>query len=185
MRHFTSLVILGLLLGCAGAKIANVYQPLPKGIITKSTPIYVEAISVEHTIFDGDKSADAAKIAEEKRTIEQSFNAKIADKLREQGFNAQVATTKVKSGVVLSGYVKKFEHGSAAARMFVGMGAGASKMFSDFKIEERAKTTKVLSKFEVVATSGGRSGWTSAGSFMEAHLEDGAEQIAEFFKSNH
>ncbi len=173
-----------ILLGCAHGKMGQVDQALASGAITKTTPIYVEPVSAQNVKFSGDKAAETKRTDEEKATIQQRYNQQIAEALRKKGFNAKAVTERVNSGIVLVGSVSRFEHGSAAARMMVGMGAGSSNLFTDFKIEERGQAPKVLSKFEVIATSGGRGGWSAGGSFMEAHLSDGAEKVAEYVEKS-
>ena len=156
------------LAGCARGKLGRVEQNLDRTAITKTTPIYVEAISAQSTVFTGDKAKDQGKVLGEKAEIEARYGRIIVDMLKKRGYNAQLATEPVKKGIVLGGTVTKFEHGSGAARYFVGMGAGSSNMFTDFKIEDRG-FQKVLSKFEVIATSGARS---DVSGFIDSHLSD-------------
>lgn len=173
-------LIFALALGaCAHGKMGAIEQPLESGVLSKSTPIAVEKISANDAAFSGDKSADVTRVNQEKREIEDRFAQMVVSQLVKRGYKASVSEGPVKSGVVLSGKVTKIEHGSAAARIFVGMGAGSANMFTNFKLEDRT-TGKVLSKFQVIATSGGRAGLMAAGSFMEAHLEDGSTKTAQY-----
>ncbi len=167
------------LAACAHGKMGKVEQALQTGAVTKTTPIYVEKVSTTEAKFSGDKSGDAARVASEKASIENAYNMRIVDALKAKGFNASVANGPVTKGLVLSGKVTKVEHGSAAARIMVGMGAGSANMFTDFKLEDRT-TKKVLSKFEVIATSGGTGGLQAAGSYLDAHLQDGSKKVAEY-----
>ncbi len=52
-------------------------------------------------------------------------------------------------------------------------------MFTDFQLKD-ATTGKILSKFEIIATSGGNGGLQSAGGYIKAHLIDGSEKTAEY-----
>lgn len=176
MKWLLSIVFL---VGCAHGKMGVVDQELSKGSISPETTIYVEPISTEGTKFSGDKSAKQDKVAAEKAEIQQRFHRDLAEQLKKHGFKAQAVKESAKSGLVLSGQVTRFEHGSAAARIFVGMGAGSSNLYTDFKLEDRTKN-KVLSKFEIIATSGGNSGLQSAGGYIKAHIIDGAEKAAEY-----
>ena len=63
------------------------------------------------------------------------------------------------------------------------MGAGSSNIFTDFVLENRS-TGKVLSRFEIIATSGGRGGMMAAGSFMKEHLDDGSRKAADYINGD-
>lgn len=176
MRHLKMLVLIVAFAGCATGKMGRIEQPLAEGAISKTTPIYVETISAKNMTVTGDKANDSKRTTEEKQAIEAEYAQKIVEHLRAKGFNAQLATAPVKTGVTISGTVTKVEHGSAAARFFVGMGAGSANMFADFMITDRAKNT-TMSKFQVIATSGGTSG---LGSYLNRFLNDGGKKVAEY-----
>lgn len=166
-------------LSCARGKMGYVDKHLAAGDIPKGTQIYVEAIKADKVIFTGDKADDQQRLKEERQIIESRYHRLIASQLQKKGFKATAVDSVQRTGVVISGSVSRFQHGSGAARFLVGMGAGSSNMYTDFVIEDRTKKTQ-LSKFEVIATSGGRSGLESMGGFLDAHLEDGAEKVSEF-----
>jgi hypothetical protein len=177
MKRLAGLLPLLLVLGgCAHGKMGQVDQPLDDGAITKTTPIFVESVNAANASFSGDKSADIKRTTEEKDEIHDVYNQKIAEALRAKGYNAKYVTEPAKSGIVITGDVTKIEHGSGAARFFVGMGAGSANMYTNFKIEDRS-ATKTLSKFQIIATSGGSSSTTS---FLDTHMADGAKKVAEF-----
>lgn len=167
--------------GCAHGKIGIVDQELKVGSISTDRMIYVEPIRIDTATFSGDKAADAVRVSEEKKEIEDRFNRGIAEQLRKRGFNAQAAEAPKSEGLILSGHVTKFEHGSAAARILVGFGAGSSNLFTTFELKDTAKKA-VLAKFEIIATSGGNGGFQAAGGYLKAHLEDGAEKTAEYLQ---
>lgn len=168
------------LAACAHGKMGTIAQPLAKDAITKTTPIFVETVSTTEAKFTGDKATETARVNQEKSEIEARYSAMIVEQLRKKGFNATVAKGPVKTGVVLTGNVTLVQHGSAAARIFAGgMGAGSANMFTNFKLEDKTDG-KVLSKFEVIATSGGRGGLAAAGSFLDAHLADGSQKVAQY-----
>jgi Domain of unknown function (DUF4410) len=177
------LIACALLVGCAHGKMGMVEHQLAHGALQKGETIYVEPISADAAAFSGDKAGDAQRVGEEKALIKSRFARQIADELRKKGFAAQAVTERPKSGVVLSGHVTRFEHGSAAARILVGMGAGSSNLYTDFELANVA-TKQVLSKFEVIATSGGNGGLQSAGGYIDAHLNDGAEKTAEYISES-
>ncbi len=166
-------------IGCAHGKMGAVDQALEPGTVKKDTPIFVEVVKTSDMRVTGDKADDTQRINEEKEVIESRYHRMIADALRKKGYTVETGTAPKKGALVLSGKVTRFEHGSGAARFWVGMGAGSSNMFTDFVLEDRS-AKKTLSKFEVIATSGGRGGAFAAGSFMEAHLEDGSNKAASY-----
>lgn len=174
------LVAVILLWGCAGAKIKNENVKLEAGALTKTDKIFVETISADHATFTGDKAEDSKRIAEEKTLIKELFAPEIIAQLKKKGFQAS-RPEKGQKGITLTGNISLFEHGSAASRMFVGMGAGSSNLHMNVKLQKEGKT---ISDFDVIATSGGRGGLSAVSSFLKAHIEDGAEKTAEYLDKN-
>lgn len=165
-----------LLTSCAGAKIQSETTPLKEGAFSKADTIYVKPISADQATFSGDRSGDVTRVNEEKSVIKQRLSSEIIAQLKKRGFKAAPWSAS-QNGVVLHGTVTKFEHGSAAARGFVGMGAGSSNLFVPMKLSKGRET---IAEFEVVATSGGRGGVFSMSSFMDAHISDAGEKTAEY-----
>ena len=166
-------------MGCATGKMGKITKELDRTQVTKETLIAVLPVTTNNITFDGDKAHETQRTTEEKQRISENFHKIIVSELRRRGFNPMVGDTKKKGAVILKGNVKFFDHGSAAARAMVGMGAGSSNMFTDFELIRRDDNT-TLTKFEIIATSGGRGGFSAMGSFMDAHLLDGAEKAAEY-----
>ena len=183
MKNLGLSILLLMAVGCAGSKMGKVEQPIDRAAVNKTTTLYVYPVTAKDIKFEGDKSADTVRTDEEKKFITTQFHTMIVEQLRKKGYTAELTTKKKKGGFVVKGNVRHFDHGSAAARGLVGMGAGSSNMFTDFKILDMTNK-KVLAKFEVIATSGGRGGWSAMGSFMEAHLEDGAEKVADYISGD-
>jgi hypothetical protein len=177
MKRLTSVLMALFLFACAHGKMGQIDQPLEKGAINKGIPVFVEAITAKDASFAGDKADDKQRISEEQAAIQQLYAKTIAEALRSKGYDAKAATGPVTSGVVISGNVTRFDHGSAAKRV-VGWG-GQSVMHSNFKIEDRS-ASKPLAKFEIIATSGGRSGLQAMGGFMDEHFKDGADKLADY-----
>jgi len=164
--------------GCARAKIKNETVSLQPGTVTKSTLILVKRISADDAVFTGDKADDTKRINDEKKIIKTTLTEDVVGQMKKRGLNAQVYNDKAPKGaVVIEGTVVRFEHGSGAARALVGMGAGSSNMVTRVKAH---KDNETVSEFEVIATSGGRGGLNSMSSFLEAHLIDASEKIAEY-----
>ena len=179
MKNLIYLALVSLALGCASGKMGAIDKPLESGAISKKTPIFVMPVSTDNMRFYGDKADEKERTENERATIQNRFGGMIVAALSKMGYKAQTTDKPTKKGVLVKGNVTKFDHGSGAARAFVGMGAGSSNMFTDFEVVDM-KTKNILTKFEVIATSGGRGGLSATGSFMEAHLVDGSEKVADY-----
>ena len=169
-----------LMVGCAHGKMGRVDEPLKTGAFDKTTVIYVTPVDAHDTIFSGDKSADAKTTDMLRARIHNEFDQRIVEALTKRGYAARVANDKVRNGLELVGHTTRIENGSAAARYFVGMGAGSANMFTTFSIIDTTKGNTVA-KFEVIGTSGGSSG---LGSFMDNHLNDSSKKVAEYIDTS-
>ncbi len=171
--------LVALLVGCAHGELGRVDQELDHSLITKTTTIVVEPMSTKTASFEGYDENDGDKKSSDVRKIENNYASQIAKALRDQGYHANAVSAATSAGIVIKGNVSLIDRGSAAKRIWLGMGAGASVLATDFTIEDRSKH-KVLSKFEIKATSGGRGGFASSGSFIDEHMSDGGEKVADF-----
>lgn len=178
MRNFLTLVTALALTGCAGAKIKQERVPLRPGGIAKGETIFVKEISADNATFTGDKSEDDKRVSDEKKIIKHGLASEIIIQLNKRGFVGKPYAPGAK-GVVLDGVVTLFEHGSGAARAWVGMGAGSSNMHVDVKLHRGAET---LADLEVIATSGGRGGLTAMASFLHAHMQDAAAKTVKYLE---
>lgn len=179
MNKIVLLAIAAFMVGCAHGKLGKVDKELDRSVITKTTPIFVEPISTKQAAFEGYDENDGDKKSSDLRKIESGYASEIARALREEGYNANAVSTTAKTGIVITGNVTMIDRGSAAKRAWIGMGAGASNLETDFTIEDRSQR-KTLSKFEIKATSGGRGGLSAAGSFVDEHISDGGEKVADY-----
>lgn len=181
MQKLVLLAAAAFMVGCAHGKLGKVDQELDRTVISKTTPIFVEPISTKQAAFEGYDEKDGDKKSSDLRKIESGYASEIAKALRDEGYNANAVSQPVKAGVVITGTVTMIDRGSAAKRAWIGMGAGASNLETNFTIEDRAKgKTKTLSKFEIKATSGGRGGLAATGSFVDEHMTDGGEKLADY-----
>lgn len=171
--------VIAFTVGCAHGKMGNVEQELSTGALDKADTIYVLPIDTADMGISGDKSKDAATVEKIKKELHSRYHHTVVTELRKQGFTATAADKRPAKGKVLEGKVTGIENGSAAARMFVGMGAGSANMFSKFTLTDLA-SGKQLTRFEVIGTSGGRGGWAAAGSFLDAHITDSSMKTAEY-----
>lgn len=174
-----SLLLLSILFlwGCAHGKMGHIKTDLAHDSFSKNDRLYITPFSADNALFMGDKSNDQVRIEREKNNIKNNLSRMVADRLNMKGFKA--TTTKKNSHIQIKGFVTKFDHGSATKRALLGFGAGSSDFFVTVKI---FKQRRLISEFEVIATSGGRAGLISLGSFIKAHLEDASEKIAEYIE---
>lgn len=171
-----------IMMACAHGKLGTVSKKLDKGSIKSDQTIYVLPVNVESAHFSGDKSADQVRVGEIKATLHARYGREIAEQLRHKGFRAEAVDKAPRSGVVLSGKVTRVENGSAAARIFVGMGAGSANLYTDFQL--LLPNGEILSEFEIIATSGGNGGLQASGSYLKAHIQDGAEKTAQYISES-
>lgn len=179
MYKISFIALAAFMVGCAHGELGKVDQQLDHSLITKTTPIFVEQISTKEAAFEGYDENDGDKKTSDVKSIENNYASEIAKALRDEGYNANAVSTPTKAGIAITGNVTMIDRGSAAKRIWLGGGAGASKLNTYFTIEDRSQR-KVLSKFEIKATSGQRSGLASSGSFINEHISDGGEKVAEF-----
>ena len=179
MIKISFLAAVALMVGCAHSELGKVDQELDHSRITKTTPIFVESISTKTAAFEGYDENDGDKKSSDVRKIESNYASQIAKALRDQGYQANAVSAAAKAGIVIMGNVTMIDRGSASKRMWIGMGAGASNLSTYFTIEDRSQR-KVISKFEIKATSGGRGGLVSTGSFIDEHMSDGGEKVADY-----
>jgi Domain of unknown function (DUF4410) len=179
MQKILMLSVAAFMFGCAHGKVEKVEKDLDRSLINKTTPILVEQINTKQAAFEGYDEKDGDKKSSDLKQIENNFANEIVKELRAEGYNANIAPVMSKTGIVISGNVTMVDRGSAAKRIWVGMGAGASNLKTEFTIEDRSKK-QVLSKFVINATSGGRGGLSASGSFIDEHITDGSEKVTEF-----
>src|SRR5690606_31626189 len=96
MKRIGSYLLMALAIGCAHGKMGQIDQALEKGVITKTTPIYIETISAQEAQFSGDKAGDDKRVTTSKNEIEDQFNQRIAEQLKKKGYNATPITAKAK-----------------------------------------------------------------------------------------
>ena len=82
------------------------------------------------------------------------------------------------STLLIGGPITKFERGSTAARLWVGMGAGSS--YLDALVEVRQGTTgALLGTVLVNKNSWGGGGALAAGQTADGFMEEAAKKVAE------
>jgi hypothetical protein len=168
---------------CAHGKIGRVSQELDRSLFTKDTPIVIETVHAKDMAVSGDDAQNQIRIDAEVSFIESAYGKLIARDLSNLGYKAEFSTKPVTHGLVLSGRVNRFEHGSESARIWVGMGAGSSNLYTGFILEDRTQK-KIIAQFEVISTSGGEGGIAGASEFMQTQVNDGAKKTAEYLTSD-
>ncbi|HEX2880671.1 MAG TPA: DUF4410 domain-containing protein [Polyangiaceae bacterium] len=176
----TILACCAALWSCAHAKLGRVDVPLTGGV-RKEIPILVETISSNLMGFSGDNAENRQRQAQERELIEQEYAPAIVNALNEKGFRAQLGSGGFVEGraLTLSGYVSEFEHGSKAARVMVGFGAGAAELYTHFTLTDNGNDT-VVTEFEILSTSGGRSGQYGFHTSLPGHISDTADAVAQY-----
>ncbi len=179
MKKISLIIIALAFMGCARGKMGAVTKPLDRSKVSQETTLYVFPVATDDIRFEGDKAEDTARLKEEKAEIAERYHSMLISKLIEFGYKAEMAPKNASEGIAIKGKVTRFDHGSGAARALVGMGAGASNLYTDFVVMDMTNK-EVIGKFEVIATSGGRGGLSAMSSFIDAHLTDGSEKAAEY-----
>jgi hypothetical protein len=166
--------------GCGHANVGRVDVPLPGGV-RKEIPILVETISAGYMSFSGDNAEVRERQAFEREMIQSEFAFAIVNALNDEGFRAQFGSDGYTEGRVLtlSGYVAEYEHGSRAKRVMIGMGAGAAELYTHFTLTDNGTDT-VVTEFEILSTSGGRSGQYGFHTSLPGHIKDSAKAVARY-----
>ncbi len=165
---------------CGHANVGRVDVPLPGGV-RKEIPILVDTISPTFMSFSGDNAEVRERQAFEREMIEQEYAFAIVNALNEEGFRAQLGSEGYAEGRVLTlaGYVSEYEHGSKAKRVMIGMGAGAAELYTHFTLTDNGTDT-VVAEFEILSTSGGRSGQYGFHTSLPGHIKDSAKAVAKY-----
>jgi hypothetical protein len=185
MGHFSFKGLLLLcalmLVGCGGASVQNVRTPLQAGAVVKASDVFlVRAADSQRTVFEGDGADEPTNVALARETIRTGMSNKIIAALRANGYRADVfpeGAVPPPNGIVVSLVATTFDAGSKAARALVGFGSGKSFLNVDVQM---TKGNAVIAAFTLDATSGGRSGWTAMGDWLDTHIDDSARLFVEY-----
>ncbi len=179
-RHIAFVLFILTLGGCARGLIENVVVELAP--ISKSQPISVQDFDTSATIFQGDDSGDANRVAIERQTIPQTISQELCIRLGSKGMHAtKYAEADTKGDVlVVSGVIVEVNHGSASARFWWGMGAGKATIKAHVKIYKAHAPNDILGEFDLVGTSGGTGGAYGYQDWVRANAVDMAEHLARY-----
>ncbi|MBW2701613.1 MAG: DUF4410 domain-containing protein [Deltaproteobacteria bacterium] len=156
--------------GCAGAGISIIRTDLKPGDLSRADSLVIKPAQADQTEFLGDFSDDPPSVVANRDMLKNNFAQNLLPLLLGSGFKAEMAGASIPVGAVtVEMVVEKFEAGSNAARAMVGMGAGASYLLTTVKL---TKNGQVIADFTIDASSGGRGGFSSIGSFLQQHIDD-------------
>jgi hypothetical protein len=185
VRFVAVAFVLALVTGCrAPARIENVRTDVPA--LSRAEPFLVAPVTANEAKFSGDGAGNQQKIADEKKTIHETMAPRLVSKLAENGF-AQAAVLNGPSAapdaLVLEMALIRYNHGEGALRGNVGLGAGRSSVHFTCRLWKGAARDKPVGDFDVSADSGNQGGWTNMGSFLDEHLRDATDALAEYLAS--
>ncbi len=168
-----------LLTGCAGASVSTIRTPLNVGALSRTDSLVIKPAASDNTVFEGDYSDDPPSVADGRRRLRTMFATRAAHVLNAAGLKAALHPTQ--GDVVVEMVVQKFDAGSNAARAVVGFGAGASFLLTDVKL---IKGGTVIADFTLDASSGGRGGFSSIGSWLDRHIDDSVRILRDYLIQN-
>jgi hypothetical protein len=157
--------IIGLLAGCASTKVADREQlvtgPIPKpgNILVYdfvATPSDVPSDSALAGENDVDTTPPTAEQIAEGKKLGAEIAAQLAEQIRAMGMPAQQASTQMTpqlNDIVIRGYLLSVKEGSAAKRVTIGFGSGASSLST--MVEGYQMTAQGLRKLGVGTVNAG------------------------------
>ena len=172
---------MAVLIGCGAPSVAVERTALVAGAFSAQDRVLVKPVDASATAFRGDFSDDPPSVDAGRQTLQTTYAQKLVAGLRERGFDAALHTGDpgTEAGaVVVTLKPTMFDAGSNAARMMVGMGAGASYLQTDVIL---AKDGRTVADFGLDASSGGRGGVFALGNWLDTHIDDSVSQFVEYF----
>jgi|ERR1017187_3548493 hypothetical protein len=157
--------IIGLLAGCASTKVADREQlvtgpiPKPSNILVYdfvATPSDVPSDSALAGENDVDTTPPTAEQIAEGKKLGAEIAAQLAEQIRAMGMPAQQASTQMTpqlNDIVIRGYLLSVKEGSAAKRVTIGFGSGASSLST--MVEGYQMTAQGLRKLGVGTVNAG------------------------------
>jgi len=141
-QAFTGLIALGLMAGCASTKVtdrqssmgANERLPKPTQIWVHDfagTPADVPAESALAGLDEEPSRPPTAEQVQIARQLGESIATHLVDEIRDLGMMAVSVSPGTKPSIndlVIRGYLMSIDEGSAAKRVVIGFGAGASEL---------------------------------------------------------
>ncbi len=118
--------------------------------------------------------------AQDLKRVTHEFPDLIASETRKTGAFQQVTREGAAdaTSLVIDGEITRYERGSAAARLWVGMGAGSSYLDALIQFREGG-TGNLLATMDVNKNSWGGGGALAAGQTADSFMEEAAKKVAE------
>ena len=184
MRVVSAVVVLGawLLVGCATGHIGQLAVPLAPNQIAKTDTILVKDFDAAKAVFKGDYSNVAEKVEAGRTRLPVLISEQLVLHLTKNGYSAKKYSAEAQgNAVVVEGVVNLVDHGSAAARFWIGMGSGMSGVHTDVKVYRAGDPSKPLAELkDVSGTSGGAGGFSGYQDWVAANAKDLALKLGDY-----
>lgn len=175
------LVFAIILSGCATAVIHDARVSSGVNLAAESGIVYVKDFDTSRAVFKGDYSDVPQRVAEERARIPDIITREIIDDLAKKGRRAvRYDRGAGSAGLIVDGVVTQVDSGSGAARFWVGMGAGSSKVLANVRVYRASNVSAPVASLEIEGHSGGTGGAFGYQDWIGANCKDIALKIGEF-----
>lgn len=169
------------LTGCATAVIHQAQVSSGLNLAAESGTIYVKDFDASRAVFKGDYSDVAEKVAAQRARLPGVITKEMIDYLAKNGRRAVRYDGGASSaGLIVDGVVTEVDAGSGAARFWVGMGAGSSRVKANVRVYRTSNTSTPIAALEIEGHSGGRGGLTGYADWIGTNSKDIALKVGKF-----
>jgi hypothetical protein len=178
---FCSLLVVAMAMsGCATGKIEQVRTGLT-GRIPKTDQIYVKDFDASKAVFKGDYSDVPEKVALQQERIPMIISEAIIDRLQHERYDARKFSAQTPSdALVVDGEITLVDSGSAAARFWVGVGAGRSTVRANVRLYRASDPARTIANLQLAGISGGRGGFTGYEDWVAINAKDLGTKLAKY-----
>lgn len=147
-----------LVTGCAwNGRVEEVRVGLNKPV-SKAVLIYVKEFDSSKAAVNGDYHDIQGMVAAQRRIVSSTITRWTICRLTQLGYIAKVYSNQILGdALVVDGKITTISAGSAASRLWVGIGAGHSTVRANVKLYQAANPATMIADFQVAATSGPES----------------------------
>lgn len=137
----------------------------PPAHLTKDHLILVKNFDTTDTQFEGDHSADTARMQEKAKRIPPMATTAIVEELQERGYNAAVYSSGADTpgAIIVDGAFSVIDNGSSASRALIGFGSGKANMHAEVWIYTSGDPSARRATAQLKGTSQGRGGLSALG----------------------
>ena len=170
------LVVLCVATACSGGgRPKSIILDIPDHSLSRSNFFFVKDFDTSSTLFKGDYTDIPERVNSERSKIPVMITSDLIAQLQLNGFRAQkYETAPTQEGeLIIDGDVFEVDHGSAASRFWIGMGAGASSIKTHVRIY-KANGNILIGDYTFVSSSGAKGG----GLAWQDFVSDNARRIA-------